>query len=77
MLYNFIKLSAYYLQLIKLCVTYGISLKLFNQYWADTDKIDLDAIIKQAKLHILEKKNMNYLQLKWNFDLKMKSLKPL
>ena len=28
-------------------------------------------------LHILEKKNMNYLQLKWNFDLKMKSLKPL
>ena len=28
-------------------------------------------------LLILEKKNMNYLQLKWNFDLKMKSLKPL
>ena len=23
------------------------------------------------------KENMNYLQLKWNFDLKMKSLKPL
>lgn len=45
-----------YLQLIKLCVTYGISLKSFNQYWADTDKIDLDAIIKQAKLHISEKK---------------------
>ncbi len=28
-------------------------------------------------LLILETKNMNYLQLKWNFDLKMKSLKPL
>ena len=25
----------------------------------------------------LGKKNMNYLQLKWNLDLKMKSLKPL
>lgn len=28
-------------------------------------------------LLILGKKNMNYLQLKWNLDLKMKSLKPL
>lgn len=45
-----------YLQLIKLCITYGISLKSFNHYWTDTDKIDLEAIIKQAKLHILEKK---------------------
>ena len=45
-----------YLQLIKLCITYGISLKSFNQYWADADKIDLDAIIEKAKEHILEKK---------------------
>lgn len=45
-----------YLQLIKLCITYGISLKSFNQYWADADKIDLEAIINKAKAHILEKK---------------------
>ncbi|CEN27600.1 MerR family DNA-binding transcriptional regulator [Lactococcus piscium] len=45
-----------YLQLIKLCVTYDISLKSFNSYWDGDDKIDLNAIIEQAKLHIAEKK---------------------
>lgn len=45
-----------YLQLIKLCVTYDISLKSFNSYWDDADKIDLNAIIEQAKVHLLAKK---------------------
>ena len=47
--------------------------------WKYKNPVTRRITIKVLKdyLLILEKKNMNYLQLKWNFDLKMKSLKPL